>query len=520
VDPGSATDPGRVTMHRLNRAEYNNTVRDLLGTTARPADAFPVDDRGAGFDNIADVLSLSVTHVDRYNAAAEALIEEAFSNPDQRARLVACDLAQGETCARQVLAGFMPRAFRRPVADAEIDQVMPLVNLAVAQGDSVEVGLKLALKSVLLSPHFIFRVELDPNPTSLEPHPLSGYEAASRLSYFLWSSMPDDELFASAAASTLLDATVLQAQVTRMLQSPKASALVDNFAGQWLYLRGMDDVIPSSELFPDFDDELRAASRAETASLFNEVVFGGLAASQMLTAEFTFLNDRLAEHYGLPAPGSSQVVRVDLPGNTQRRGLLTQATFLTVTSYPTSTSPVLRGKWVLDELLCQPVPAPPADLEIPDLQGEVDTTGATVRELLAQHRADPICSTCHSAMDPIGLGLENYDAVGEYRTEDRGNAIDVAGQLPDGRTFTNPMELAELIATDPNFARCVVEKLYTYALGRAPVKNVASHMDAPVITSLAEQFSDGFQLPALVAGIVTAPTFVNRRGDDTVGGAL
>lgn len=513
--PLPGTDPGRVTMHRLNRAEYNNTVRDLLGTTQRPADDFPVDDRGAGFDNLSDVLSLSTLHLSQYRSAAEALVEEAFANSTQRASLVPCDIqAAGEACARQTLTEFMPRAWRRPVAAAEVESRMTPVLAAIDQGGDYEQGLKLALQSVLLSPYFVFRPEIDPDPTSLVPRALNGYELASRLSYFLWSSMPDTELLGLADAGTLTDPTAVSAQVTRMLQDPKSQALVDNFAGQWLYLRATEDANPDPVLFPTFDESLRAAMRTESELVFGELLSGTLGLNQLLTGEFTYLNDRLAQHYGLPAVGSDQMTRVDLTGNQERGGFLSHASFLTVTSHPNRTSLVRRGKWVLRELMCANVPDPPGDLEIPDLSA-VDPN-ASQREQLEAHRADPTCASCHQIMDPIGFGLENYDAIGAYRTMDGNSPIDSSGQLPDGRPFSGAKELAALLVDGPDFARCTVSKLYTYALGRLP-QDTPDHMDPYILRTLSDHLEASQSFPQLLAEMATSDTFLLRRGEE--GGA-
>src|SRR5688572_18323675 len=405
--PPMGTDPGRITLHRLNRVEYNNTVRDLLGTTRAPADDFPIDDRGSGFDNIADVLTLSPLHVENYYTAAVALVDEALTTASLRSKLVTCDLVpQGATCARTLLTAFVPLAWRRPIATTEIDALMASVTLAGTQMDAVEQRLKIALRGVLMSPNFIFRVESDPTPTSSTPHPLAPYEIASRLSYFLWSSMPDAELFAAAKAGTLGQTASLQAQVTRMLASPKAAALSDNFAGQWLYTRQIEDATPDPKLFPAFDDSLRAAMKLEMEAMFREVVVNGMAADKLLTADFTFANDRLAKHYGLPAVGSTTPVKVSLAG-TARGGILSQGGFLTVTSHQNRTSPTLRGKWVMNQLLCLTVPAPP-----PDVDTAIDPTKVmgTLRQQLEAHRTNPNCAICHKMMDPIGLGLENFDA--------------------------------------------------------------------------------------------------------------
>jgi hypothetical protein len=514
----AATDPGRVTMHRLNRVEYNNTIRDLLGTSAHPADDFPPDDRGDGFDNIADILTVSPLHISVYQTAAQQLVDEAMADATERAHVVTCDLATGvETCAKSALSAFVPRAWRRPVTDAEIASLMTMVTLAKTKGDTVEQGFKLALQAVLLSPSFVFRVELDPSPTSMTPHPLGDYELASRLSYFLWSTMPDDELFGAAAAKTLANPATLSAQVVRMLKSPKAQALVDNFAGQWLYIRKIDEAAPDPMSFPAFDEDLRAAMKTETQRLFSEIAFNGLPADKLLTSDFTFVNDRLAKHYGLPLPGSTDFQRVSLTNNTQRGGFLGNAGILMVTSHPTRTSPVLRGKWVLTSLLCQDVPPPP-----PGVNVQIDMemmASETLRQRLERHRSDAVCASCHKLMDPIGFGLENYDGIGAYRTMDGTSPIDAQGQLPDGKAFSGPHELATLLAADPDFARCSAKNLYTYALGRAP-DDAPTHMDGATLQGLIDGFTKGgFKFDQLIANLVASPTFLTRRGDPTAGGS-
>jgi Protein of unknown function (DUF1592)/Protein of unknown function (DUF1588)/Protein of unknown function (DUF1587)/Protein of unknown function (DUF1595)/Protein of unknown function (DUF1585) len=510
------TDPGRVTIHRLNRAEYNNTVRDLLGTTMRPADAFPPDDLGLGFDNIADVLSLSPVHLSLYQSAAEALVTEALAGA-ARAKLVTCDIeGTGATCARSVLRAFGRSAWRRPVTDAEIDHLMTVVMVARANADTWEAGLSLALQSMLVSPNFLFRVELDPSPTSLTPHALTSYEIAARLSYFLWSSMPDAALAAAADAGVLGDKAQLATQVTRMLADPKASALVDNFAGQWLYTRLVDDVAPDATMFPQFDAPLRDALKQETTLMFQDVIFKGVPADQLLLANYTYANDRLAQHYALPAGTvtGTAMQKVTLPAGSHRGGFLTQGSFLTVTSHPTSTSPVLRGKWILGQLLCQDV-APPPNAAMAELAPPATGAPQTLRQRLEQHHMNP-CAVCHVVMDPLGFGLENYDAVGQYRTTDNGLPVDATGMLPDGRTFNGAAELESVIAKDPGFASCVTQKLYTYALGRGPDDSTPNHMDPATLQRDADAFrAAGYPMAELVTAIVTGDTFLERRGDAT-----
>jgi hypothetical protein len=508
-NPALATDPGRVTVHRLNRVEYNNTVRDLLGTAQAPANDFPTDDRGYGFDNVADVLSLSPIQLQLYESAADGLITEALAGA-QRARIVSCDVATGDACVRTVLKNFARRAWRRPVADAEVDRLMTIVSLVRTNGDGIDVALPLALQAVLVSPNFLFRVELDADPTSLKPHLLTSHEIAARLSYFLWSTMPDDELSAAADAGMLTDKAQLEAQVTRMLKSPKAAALVDNFAGQWLYTRQVDEVQPDPKAFPMFDADLRAAMKQEATRMFSDVLFGGLSAQKLLMSDYTYVNDRLAKHYGLPAVGSTAMQKVTLPADGPRGGFLMQGAFLSVTSHPTRTSPVVRGKWVLNQLLCQDVPPPPANV-VATLDSAADAS-LSVRQRLEAHKQNP-CASCHNIMDPIGFGLENYDAVGAYRTMDGAYPVDSSGALPDGRAFNGARQLSNIVVADPGFARCITEKLYTYALGRAPV-STAGHMDTAVLPALTKSFHDGgYPMAGLIAGIVTSDTFMKRRGE-------
>jgi hypothetical protein len=514
---GSATDPGRVTLHRLNRAEYNNTVRDLLGTNLQPADEFPIDDRGSGFDNMADVLTLSPLHLSVYHSAARRLVSDALANAGTRATLVTCDLATGDSCVREVLRGFAYRAWRRPVAESELDRLLAVVGVARGQGESTEQGLSLALQAALLSPHFTFRVELDANPTSATPHPLNAYELASRLSYFLWSSTPDATLLASAQSGALTAEVTLREQATRLLKDPRAASLVENFAGQWLHLRAIDTLQPDGSLFPDVDAELLAAMKTETELVFRDIAFEGTPIVQLLTGSYTYLNDRLAAHYGLAAVGSSEPQRVDLTGNTTRGGLLSHAGFLSLSSHPDRTSPVLRGKWVMDELLCATVPPPPPDVNLAGVSMAKEQ-GLTQRQALEVHRRDPKCFACHQMMDPIGLGLENYDAIGSYRTMDAGSAIDAAGRLPSGEPFSGAKELAATVAAKPEFARCVAKKLYTYALGRPPLET-PGQLDGPTLDGLALALQQGnSSWQELVARIVTSPTFTQRRGEPASGG--
>lgn len=499
-------DPGRVTLHRLNRAEYDNTVRDLLGDTSHPASDFPADDHGYGFDNNADVLSMSPLLMEKYAVAAEHLVEDAWT----RGAVRTCELDSNnpEPCARQILSTFARRAWRRPVTDEEVRRLLAFVTLAHQHGDAPEAGVKLALRSVLLSPHFLFRVEQDAQPASTAPHPLNDDELASRLSYFLWSSAPDETLLALADAGRLHEPAVLEEQVRRMLADPKAQALVDNFAGQWLYLRALDVAQPDPLLYPGFDEPLRTAMRQETQLVFTEFLHGDLPLRGMLDAPFTYVNDRLALLYGLPPPGSDVPQRVDLSGAPTRLGLLGQGAILTVTSHSDRTSPVKRGLWVLEQLLCKAPPPPPPD--VPSLPPPVNPN-ATMRERMEAHRASPQCSGCHSMMDPIGFGMENFDAIGRWRVKEAGTGapVDASGKLPDGQTFTGPTELRTILKQDANLPSCITEHLLTYALGRG-----TSEADACAVRDIVQQAeAHGGRLSDYIQAIVQSEPFTQRRGE-------
>jgi mono/diheme cytochrome c family protein len=510
VDCGKI-DPGRPTIHRLNRVEYNNTVRDLVGVDFQPADDFPADDVGNGFDNIGDVLSLPPILLEKYLAAAEKITDTAFKTPTLRKRILICEpspqLSQLE-CSRKVLENFARRAYRRPVGPDEVDRLVRFVRLAESQGDGYERGLQLAVEAVLVSPHFLFRVELDPFLPRLSAavsHPVSDYELASRLSYFLWSTMPDEELFAKAKDGTLHKADVLEGQVRRMLQDPKSQALVENFGDQWLGLRNLKTMTPDPTAFPGFDDSLRSAMLQETELFFGAIVREDRSLLDFLDADFTFVNGRLAKHYGIPGVQGEQFQRVKLTDG-RRGGLLTQASVLTVTSNPTRTSPVKRGKWILENILNAPPPPPPPN--VPELK-ETKLLSGTLRQRMEQHRANPSCAACHARMDPLGFCLENYDAVGAWRTTDGGLPIDPSGTLPGGQSLRDPAELkAVLKGRAEEFGRCLAEKMLTYALGRGLEPADKCTVDQ-VVAALAK---DQYKFSRLVLEIVKSEPFQKRRG--------
>jgi mono/diheme cytochrome c family protein len=646
-------DPGRVTMRRLNREEYNNTIHDLLGVDLRPADAFPSDDVGYGFDNIGDVLSISPLLMEKYMAAAEKIAQAAIVTPEgssKRERFEGERLAQAggqsfdkgrilpsvgeigvdyefpeegdyilraqaygqqagpepvrmafrldgknlrvvdvkatedapelyqlrlklpagkrrfavaflndfynpqatdpgqrdrnlivesleiqgpmglhgprpeshrrvlfcqptpatrEACARKIMAGFARRAYRRPVTEAEVERLARCVRLAEAEGESFERGIQLAVQAALVSPNFLFRVERDRNPNDPKAkHLVSQYEMASRLSYFLWSSMPDEELFSLAAKGVLQDPKVLAAQVKRMLKDPKAQTLADNFAGQWLNLRKLNNVAPDPARFPEFNNTLREAMRTETEMFFQAVVREDRSVLDFLDGRFTFVNETLARHYGIPGVQGDKFRRVPLVGN-QRLGVLTQASVLTVTSNPTRTSPVKRGKWVLDQILGTPPPPPPPGVGLLPDDKKGPLTG-TLRQRMEQHRKEPMCASCHARLDPIGFGLENYDPIGRWRTRDGDYPIDSSGELPGGKKFQGAAQLIAILKSKQTlFARSLTEKLLTYAIGRG-----LEPYDRCNVDEIARRLAGkGYRFSALVTEVVQSDPFRKRRGD-------
>jgi len=503
TDQGPAGDPGRVTVHRLNNSEYNNTVRDLLGTSLRPADNFPADDYSHGFDNIADALSMSPVQVELYRRAAVALAREAMLDPG---RIMPCepDPADPAPCVRDFVTQFGKRAWRRPLSEDEIAASMAMFDTALTAGGAVDEGIRLVIEYMLSSPHFLFRFEIDPDPTSTDPRPLDGYELASRLSYFLWSSMPDDELFAAADTGALGDRDTVLEQVDRMLADPKAAAFVDNFAGQWLFLRGLSGHQPDATIFPDFDKALRRAMIEETSQFFREFLESGRPVQEMLVADWSFLDQRLAAHYGVELAGEG-VQRVSLAG-TGRSGLLGHASILTVTSQPDRTSPVKRGLWVLEQLLCAAPPPPPPGVEGLD---EGDGSGGTIREQLEEHRSNPACIGCHESMDNIGFALEHFDPVGAWRDSYGEYEIDATGTLPGGATFDGAVEMAGIIADDVRFTRCLTEKVMTYALGRG-----LEEYDHDTVARVHDELlAGGSSLAELIALVATSDPFRFRRGE-------
>ncbi len=653
VDCGLNRDPGRVTLRRLNRAEYNNTVRDLCGVTVRPADDFPADDVGYGFDNIGDVLSFQPILLEKYMTAAEAVLAAALNGPapimnstqtfnqqpiqvipreakkkdannrnkilfttegsaflerfnfvvegeyalrlkasgtsvggespkltlrvdgkdiktftvtatgkaeffEVKAKLPAGEKrvafafinpkegkdgspsrelaveaiqiegpigyvdknvpagqkllliarptgpADARAAAEKVLTNFARRAYRRPATAEETQRLLRLYDAATTRGDAWDQAIRLPMKAVLCSPHFLYRIEDDPeNPEGVRT--LNDWEFATRLSYFLWSTMPDEELFRLAGANELREPEVLEAQVQRMLRDPKTKALSENFAGQWLQLRNIRTLAPDKGYFPKWDEALRTGMIGEAEAFFEYVVQNDRSALEFLDADYTFVNARMAEHYGIPGDFGKAFRRVTLP-DSRRGGIITMASTLTVTSNPTRTSPVKRGKWILENILGTPPPPPAPD--VPELPPTGQLKG-TLRQQMEQHRSNPSCAGCHSRLDPLGFGLENFDGIGAWRTQDNKQAIDSSGVLPDGAKFDGPAELRKvLMGKSDQFRRNFADKLLTFALGRGLEYYDKCALDDIVTRARGSQ--DRFS--AYVLAVVTSDPFQKRKG--------
>jgi len=426
-----------------------------------------------------------------------------------RRRILICDPekpAGEQACAEQIISALMRRAYRRPVSAADLDVPLKFYQDASAE-DGFEAGIEMALRALLVSPHFLFRIEQDPPAVEENSaYRLTDLELASRLSFFLWSSIPDDKLLEAAIQGKLKEPAVLEQQVRRMLADTRSEALVTNFASQWLYLRNLTSVSPNPRLFPDFDDNLRQALRRETELFFQSVLREDRSTLDLLRADYTFVNERLAKHYGIPNVYGSRFRRVTFGEESVRGGLLSQGSMLTVTSYANRTSPVLRGKWILANILGTPVPPPPA--EVPPLE-ESGAAGKilSMRERMAEHRANPACASCHNLMDPVGLALENYDAIGRWRSADPDAPVDVSGSLPDGARFDGASELRHALLTRPElFVTNVTEKLLTYALGRG-----LEYYDAVAVRKIVRDARpNDYRLPSLILGIVNSTPYQMR----------
>jgi len=431
-----------------------------------------------------------------------------------RRRIFTCTpktAAEELPCAKQIISTLARHAYRRPVTDADLELLLNFYQKGRNKG-SFDAGIETSLRLILTDPKFLYRIESD--PAGVAPNAIyhvTDLDLASRLSFFLWSSLPDDELLKVAGQGKLKDPAVLEQQVKRMLADPKAQALVTNFASEWLFLRNLQSVNPAGEDFPNFDENLRDAFRAETELFVGSIFREDRSVLDFLNANYTFVNDRLARHYGIPNIYGSQFRQVTLQGE-ERRGLLGKGSMLIVTSYPTRTSPVLRGKWILENIMGTPPPAPPPN--VPALK-ENDEGGkvTTVRERLEEHRKNPACATCHRVMDPLGFSLDNFDAVGAWRTKENGLPIDATGQLADGTKINGIQDLrAALLKHPERFVDTLTEKLMTYALGRG-----LEYYDMPVVRAIARDAANNdYRFSSIVMGIVKSPAFETRRSHEPI----
>ncbi len=534
-------DPGQVVLRRLNRVEYANTVRDLTGVDIDVTYELPPDDTGYGFDTIGAVLSISPLLLEKYvgvaSRVAEQIVDEARSRDGEGYRELyqrlfplgppPGDEVEAERHLRETLRTLADRGYRRPVDDATLGRLVTVAKSAGGDGTPFEHRIAAAAAAVIASPRFLFRIEdvADTGGDDLGPQaqPIDDYSLASRLSYFLWSTMPDAELFTLAREGRLR--AELDGQIDRMIADERSNAFVENFVGQWLQTRDVETlpfdlnavVVFNSDEGDDrrrrggadrfFNYHLRQAMKRETEMLFAHLLREGLPATDLIVGKSTFLNDRLARFYGVPDIEGESMQLVDLPEGSHRGGLLTQASFLMVTSNPSRTSPVKRGLFILTNLLGTPPPPPPAD--VPTLEEVAAGVGedASMRELMELHRKDALCASCHARMDPLGLALEQYNAIGQWRGE-QADSIDTAGTLITGESFANVQELAETIAgpRKTDFHRCLSEKVMTYALGRG-----VEYFDAPAVDKIVDQADAGGSLTDIVRGVVTSVPFQYRR---------
>jgi hypothetical protein len=448
---------------------------------------------------------------------------EVHPSPESVKAVFICDIHVAG-CDRTIIANLARRAYRRPVTAQEVNELIALMTRVKQRGDSPEEQLVVGIEAILVSPNFLFRMEKDhaprtspaaasvaakPSPTVgvSESYYLNDFELASRLSYFLWSSLPDDELLRAAARGTLRRPEVLEAQVRRMLQDPKISRLVENFGGQWLQFRGLESHQPDFYLYPAFDNYLRISMVQETQMFFDNIIHEDRNILDFLNADYTFVNEYLGQFYGLRDVKGPEFRKVSLEG-TPRRGILGQASMLTMSSYGNRTSVVLRGKWVLENLLN--MPPPPAPPNVPDLEQTQIGADATLRQRMEVHRANAVCATCHSKMDPIGFGLENFDAIGNWREKEGKSPIDASGTLPDGRKFNGPVELATMLRSQKDaFSQCMAEKMTIYALGRG-----LEAYDRPALKKIEAGVSAGqYRFSSLVLEIVKSLPFQMRKGE-------
>lgn len=520
VAPG--LDPGRKELHRLNTAEYNATIQDVLGTTLQPANGGWRGGELAGFDNIASVLGVDEAQYDRYFKAAQALATEVMAAEQLRARFVSCELGEA-SCVKASIEAAGLRLFRRPLEPDELTTFQRVYVSARALGDDESASLALTFQALLSSAQFLYRIELDSEPTSTRAHPLSAFELASRLSYFLWSSAPDDMLLQAAADGSLAQPDSLSAAVDRMLDDPKAERFVTNFAGQWLGARQ----VPSHPVIPKFyqwTPRVALAASQEMLLFFRDFLRTERSWFDFPTADFNYINGELAYVYGIPTEltGVDAFERVEFHAD-DRAGFFGLSGFLALSSLDRRTSPSRRGRWIASNLLCTDPPPPPANVAMLEADQDSGAGGGSsapnVRQSLEQHRRNPQCAACHALFDPYGLALEEYDAIGVYRaTYEDGAPIDVSVTLPpsdthpEGLAVTGLNGLAQALSTDPRLGECVAKKLFTYGLGRTLTASDEPHLRQAQREWLIE--GQPPSLRRLIHALVSTEAFRARRGGE------
>ena len=497
------SDVGRKLIHRLSRLEYNNTVRDLLGVTTRPADQFPPDGGGGGgFDNNASTLFIPPVLMEKLLLVSADIV--AGAQPERIFKIRPEAGKADAIAAKENLEWLGARAFRRPLEAEETAKLLGFYEAQRKTGSSWEDAVRQAVRGLLVSPSFLFRAERDQPGTTAQP--ISDWELAARLSYFLWSSMPDDALLALAQAGKLSAAGNLEREVRRMLADPKARDFTANFANQWLRTKELDHVHPAADKFPAFTPALKDAMAAEPLEFFHALIRENRPLSDCLDCDYTFVNPELAKFYALPVPATAGFHRVMLTDK-NRGGVLTMAGVLTLTSYPRRTSPVLRGKWLMEEILgSPPPPAPPMIKSLPT--SDKVRNGLTFRQQLEQHRNRPECASCHKTMDQLGFGLESFDPIGQWRTAINDAPVDNSGELPSGQKFAGALELKVLLAQRKDeFTRNLTERMLSYALGRG-----IEQTDWLTIRLVSKAVAaGGYKSQDLILGLVRSPQFTHRR---------
>ena len=509
----SGPHAGPAVLRRLNRAEYSASVRDLLDIHFDAGEALPSDGSGGeGFDNASETLFISPIHAEKYMDAARVAVEYAFADPRSLRRFLVAEpdeKTSPEVAARRVIEDFLPRAFRRSIPESEILEYLALFHAAYKADPSFMVAIRLTLQAVLISPKFLFIAE-EPNFDS-KPHKVTDHELASRLSYFLWGSLPDDELLKAADEGNLSDSRILQEQFKRMLgsqNSRKVRNFSQNFVEQWLGTRALGREFKPDKSIRGYDSELEGGMKYEPVFFFHEILTENRSLLDLLKADYTYVNRRLARHYRIKGEFREQPKRVQLTDENRRGGLLSMAAVLAVSSYPHRTSPVLRGKWILETILGDPPPPPP--LNVPELEESASSVSSeSLRQRLELHRQDVACAQCHDRIDPLGFGLENYGVLGRWRDKYEGHTVDARGALPDGTTFSGPAELKlALLGRKDQFVRHLTKKMLGYALGRG-----LTYYDYCAVNSIVDKLrANDYKSHHLLFGIIQSVPFRFKAG--------